>query len=323
MLAPEAAASSEGLLADFKRRANDIAAAVSKLLNTASVRLDDVRVHVRLDSATGETGYAATPAASLCTASAPGSQHAATSGGAGPSNHCSQHAPQSEDSPACAALYVDCIRAGSTDWGGTGASGVDVGDTASSRHCEKTVLWDGLSIRVCETCCCALDSGMAEPQAAAEPTSSESSHASNDSGCHPDEDGDCFFAATDEPCVVEPESGGRRDRAGTLIFAGTGPAGFGGRLELALRWASRERGGALQRVHVDVSSAAGALVPLHAHTLASTLRVARAVQRLARSLGERSTRRSTIALTESVVRALHPADGLAEAAAVAAADRTR
>lgn len=276
--APDRGPTSEGLLSDLRRRANDIAAAVSKLLNTASVRLDDVRVHVSLQAATQATPQLdpASTAASVG-ASARGKPTRASSSSANSTDGVAQPTGEHADPGACVALYIDCVRAvDSTDWVGASVPAEDGRAQLTQPHCEKTVLWEGLTVRICEHCVCPAPSSTAQPRAAAEAASSDAASTSDDASTGPDEDGDCFFAASEEPRAPRAGTGRDHERPGVLVLTGTGGAGFGGRLVLALRWAAQERGGALQRVHLDVSSAAGALVPLHADSLALVLRVAAA-----------------------------------------------
>jgi hypothetical protein len=313
-------------LLDWRRRAADIAASVSQLLNTVSVCINRVHIHLKLTRDNTPDALKSTPSSQQQTNAACGTGSCGRSVGVSNSQaDCDALATCS----ACASLRVACIRAvDSTEWAAQDVNS-NLDDTStlkSGPNCEKTVHWEGLSVHVCGQCTCTVSTSCDGTAGNGNTFGSDlkvplASKIQEPQGGEVDDDGDCFFPCSGEAhrAMDDVQDQIHGMPPGVPVLNGTDGAGFSGRLLLGLNWASADEGGMLSCINVQLSSVGGILVPIHSSSVKTIMKVAAQAQGLAQCVCEMQKGKS-VQLTAAVVQSLYPTDGIAEAAAMAGAD---
>ena len=284
----------------MRERVAVIASAVDRMLNTASVRVDRMTLHLSLPQCADTR---ATPSGSAVAADHASSSRA-TSSAAGAAH---------QEAGACVVVYVHCLKA--VDCGPPRTSPAASGSAGADEvtRVEKSLFWDGLTARVSAAChCSCCSAGREAPAAAAQTATPEDSAES-------DEHGDRFYACADATDADDAGSSEHKDgeSGGVVVLAGGADGGFCGKAELSLELAAVAAGGAARSAALRVSSASGMLVPLDIDSLEEVLVVGAAVRALAQQLAARAPRPAAVPLTASVLESFRPVQGLREVAAVA------
>jgi hypothetical protein len=292
--APEATTpfSAASLLPDVRDSVFAIAAAVDKVLNTVSARVDRVQVHIALPG-----GDNAEMADSGC--------------GANPAEGTAGDGKQPPTEGACVLCRMDCVKVvdttdrGDADGATPAAEGGGGAFAMSTTQVEKSVYWDGLTVAVSARCQCR------ECQAVEE---RDSTVQEDDDSGETDGQGDRFFA-----CEEGSEGAPMPVATGVNVLNGTaGSRGFAGKVVLAFLWAPVASGGALLAATARVTSDAGALVALSTGDLAEVLEVAAGVHALVSRYSNDRAEVAARPLTASVLESLRPVQGLQEVVELAA-----